>query len=65
LPPAGYTIPPHIVFIAGTIEFIGGLLVMMGLWTRWAAFICSGKWYLHTGQPMQNMDSFLFLMAAN
>jgi len=24
------------------IELIGGGLIMVGLWTRWAAFICSG-----------------------
>jgi putative oxidoreductase len=42
-PPPGHAIPPHIVFIAGPIEFLGGLLVMIGLWTRWAAFICSGE----------------------
>ncbi len=42
-PPAGYRIPLHIVFIAGPIEFFGGLLIMTGLWARWAAFICSGE----------------------
>jgi putative oxidoreductase len=42
-PHAAYVIPSYIVFIAGPIEFFGGLLVMIGLWTRWAAFICSGE----------------------
>jgi putative oxidoreductase len=51
-PPAGQVIPPYITFIAGPIEFIGGLLVMIGLWTHWAAFICSGEmayayWTVH------------------
>jgi putative oxidoreductase len=51
--PAGHVIPPYIVFIAGPIEFFGGLLVMIGLWTRWAAFICSGEmayayWTVHS-----------------
>ncbi len=41
-PEAGIVIP-YIVFIAGPIEFFGGLLVMIGLWSRWAAFICSGE----------------------
>jgi putative oxidoreductase len=31
------------VNIAGPIEFIGGLLIMIGLWTRWAAFITCGQ----------------------
>jgi putative oxidoreductase len=51
-PPAGQVMPTYIVFIAGPIEFFGGLLVMIGLWTRWAAFICSGEmafayWTVH------------------
>jgi Predicted membrane protein len=51
-PPAGHEIPSYIMFIAGPIEFFGGLLVMTGLWTRWAAFICSGEmayayWTVH------------------
>ena len=28
---------------AGVIETVGGLLIMIGLGTRWAAFICSGE----------------------
>jgi putative oxidoreductase len=43
LPQAGISMPLYIVFIAGPIEFFGGILVMFGLWTRWAAFICSGE----------------------
>src|ERR1035437_11104784 len=51
-PPAGHEMPAYIMFIAGPIEFFGGLLVMAGLWTRWAAFICSGEmayayWSVH------------------
>jgi putative oxidoreductase len=34
--------PVHIIHIAGPIELIGGALVMIGLFTRWAAFLCSG-----------------------
>lgn len=41
-PPAGHEIPSYIMYIAGSIEFFGGLLVMIGLLTRWAAFISSG-----------------------
>src|SRR5688500_14643820 len=35
--------PAWIVYGAGSIEFIGGLLVMIGLFTTWTAFICSGQ----------------------
>jgi putative oxidoreductase len=42
-PPAGVDMPLFIVIAAGPIEFIGGLLIMLGLWTRWAAFITSGQ----------------------
>lgn len=51
-PHEAQAIPPYIMYIAGPIEFFGGLLVMAGLWTSWAAFICSGMmafayWYAH------------------
>ena len=31
------------MWIGGLIELIGGLLVMLGFQTRWAAFFCSGE----------------------
>ena len=34
--------PAFIVYIAGPIELLGGVLVMIGLFTSWAAFLCSG-----------------------
>jgi len=34
--------PAFIVYVAGPIELVGGALVMLGLFTRWAAFLCSG-----------------------
>jgi len=34
--------PAFIVYVAGPIELFGGLLVMLGLFTGWAAFLCSG-----------------------
>jgi len=48
--PGGY--PLHVVAIAGPIEFFGGILMMLGLWTRWAAFVASGEmayayWTVH------------------
>ena len=42
VPPAGYQMPT-LMIIAGIIEFVGGLLIMIGLLTRWAAFISSGE----------------------
>lgn len=38
--PAGA--PSFIIYIAGPIELVGGILVLIGLFTRWAAFLCSG-----------------------
>jgi len=34
--------PAFVTYIAGPIELLGGLLVMIGLFTGWAAFFCSG-----------------------
>lgn len=34
--------PAFIIYIAGPIELIGGILIMIGLFTRWAAFLTSG-----------------------
>jgi len=31
------------MWIGGIIELLGGLLVMLGFQTRWAAFLCSGE----------------------
>jgi putative oxidoreductase len=42
-PPSGHEMPFYIIYVIGPIEFLGGVLVMVGLWTRWAAFICSGE----------------------
>ena len=33
---------PELRFFAGVIEFFGGLLILVGLKTRWVAFLCSG-----------------------
>lgn len=44
----GFPIPPPaeapalVIYAAGGIELVGGTLVALGLFTRWAAFICSG-----------------------
>lgn len=40
--PAHEGAPAFITYIAGPIELIGGLLVMVGLFTSWAAFLSSG-----------------------
>lgn len=35
-------VPAHIVWIAGPIEFFGGILIAIGLFTRPVAFLASG-----------------------
>jgi putative oxidoreductase len=55
-------VPPFITYIAGPIELIGGTLVMIGLFTRGAAFLASGLmasayWMAHGTKailPLQN-----------
>lgn len=34
--------PAFVLYVAGPIELFGGILVMIGLFARWAAFLCSG-----------------------
>ena len=34
--------PAFIIYVSGPIELVGGVLIMIGLFTRWAGFICSG-----------------------
>jgi len=72
--------PAFILYVAGPIELVGGLLLVMGLFTRWAAFFCSGLmaaayWMAHGTKhllPMLNggelavLYCFVFLyIAAN
>ena len=75
LPPP---VPPFVIAIAGPIELVGGLLVMIGLFAGWAAFLCSGLmafayWMVHGPQallPIQNggelavLFCFVFLYIA-
>lgn len=54
--------PDWMIYTAGPIELIGGTLIMLGLFTRWAAFVCSGMaaaayWMAHGPQgffPIMN-----------
>ena len=50
-------VPAFIIYVAGPIELIGGVLIMIGLFTRWAAFICSGQmaaayWMAHGAKAL-------------
>jgi len=40
--PAPEQAPFFVIWIAGGLECIGGGLIAVGLWTRWAAFISAG-----------------------
>ncbi|MGR9088672.1 MAG: DoxX family protein [Gammaproteobacteria bacterium] len=40
--PFPHELPAYVVYIAGPIELVGGVLVAIGLYTRWTAFLCSG-----------------------
>ncbi len=77
--PASAEAPPFVLYVAGPIELFGGVLVMIGLYTRQAAFLCSGLmaaayWMAHGTRflfPIQNQGElaalycfvFLFLSA--
>ena len=61
--------PPFVIYVAGPIELFGGLLVMVGLYTRPAAFLCSGLmaaayWMAHGTRalfPIQNQGELASL----
>lgn len=71
-------IPDFVVYVGGPIELIGGILVMIGLMTRWAAFLCSGMmaaayWLIHgtkallpimNGGELAVLYCFVFLFIA-
>ena len=62
-------LPSFVVAVAGPIKLVGGTLVMIGLFTGWAAFLCSGLmafayWMVHGMQaplPIQNMGELAAL----
>ncbi len=76
--PMPMEIPALIKFVAGPIELFGGALVMLGLFTRPAAFLCSGLmaaayWMAHgmkaflpltNGGELATLYCFVFLFLA-
>ena len=62
-------VPAFIIYGAGPIELIGGTLIMIGLFTRWAAFLTSGQmaiayWMVHGTKallPIQNQGELAAL----
>ena len=75
-PPPGA--PPFVIYVGGGIELVAGAFVMLGFFTRWAAFIASGEmavayWLGHGTRallPIQNQGElaviycFVFLYIA-
>ncbi|MBW2424810.1 MAG: DoxX family protein [Deltaproteobacteria bacterium] len=71
--------PAIVIWVAGPIELVGGALIMVGLFTRWAAFVCSGLmasayWMAHglrAPLPIQNQGElaalycFVFLLISS
>lgn len=56
-PNPGPDMPGFVRFVGGPIELVGGALVMIGLFTREAAFLCSGMmaaayWMAHGTQAL-------------
>ena len=56
-------------WVSGWFELVGGFLLLIGLWTRWVAFLLAGEmavayWYVHAGQslfPILNMGEAAIL----
>ena len=41
--PEGIKMPLYVLVIGGPLELLGGFMLMIGLGTRWIAFLCSGE----------------------
>ncbi|HXK24445.1 MAG TPA: DoxX family protein [Myxococcota bacterium] len=77
--PQGVEIPGFVTWVGGPVELFGGILIMLGLFTRWAAFICSGQmavayWMAHgtrhllpqiNGGELAAVYCFVFLYIAS
>jgi putative oxidoreductase len=77
--PQGIEIPAFVTWVGGPVELFGGILVMLGLFTRWAAFIASGQmavayWMAHgthallpqmNGGELAAVYCFVFLYIAS
>ena len=77
-PLAAHEGPAFITYGAGSIELIGGILIAVGLFTGWAAFVCSGQmavayWMAHgpkqafplmNGGELAALYCFVFLCIA-
>ena len=65
----GMDAPAFVIYVAGPIELIGGLLIAVGLFTSWAAFLSSGLmaaayWMAHGTQafwPLVNQGEMAIL----
>jgi putative oxidoreductase len=78
IPAAAHQAPAFIAYAGGSIELLGGLLVAIGLFAGWAAFICSGEmavayWFAHgtknafpllNGGELAALYCFVFLCIA-
>ena len=76
--PAREGTPAFVTYIAGPIELVGGALLIIGLLTRWTAFLCSGLmafgyWMAHgtraffpiiNGGELAALYCFVFLFIA-
>lgn len=62
-------VAPLLIYVAAPIELVGGALIAIGLFTRWAAFICSGQmavayWSFHALRgltPLENRGELAIL----
>ena len=65
----GHKADNHLLWIAGSIELVGGILIMIGLLASWAAFLASGMmavayFMVHQPQgtwPIQNQGELAVL----
>jgi putative oxidoreductase len=59
--------PPYMVYVAGAVEFFGGWLLVIGLFTRVAGILLAGQmavaiWKVHLGKGVLAVSEYQFPM---
>ncbi len=65
---ASFGMPAYLVYVAGAVEFFGGWLLVLGLFTRVAGILLAGQmavaiWKVHMGKGILAVQEYQFPLA--